>query len=96
MKIVETKGKIAEDGSIILPPSVLKNMCVEAGDNRALTTEKKQYILSNIEKTILRRRWFLAYLVSSNAVIVAVTICKSRSSHKWIMRMRCSFLLSVC
>ena len=34
MKIVETKGKIAEDGSIILPPGVLDNMCVEAGDTR--------------------------------------------------------------
>jgi hypothetical protein len=36
MKIVETKGKIAEDGSIILPPGVLKNMCVEAGDTVSL------------------------------------------------------------
>lgn len=36
MKIVETKGKIAEDGSIILQPGVLENMCVEAGDTVSL------------------------------------------------------------
>ncbi len=37
MKIVETKGKIAEDGSIILPPGVLKNMNMAAGDTVSLT-----------------------------------------------------------
>ena len=36
MKIVETKGKIAENGSIILPTGVLENMCVEAGDTVSL------------------------------------------------------------
>jgi len=32
MKIIETKGQIAEDGSITLPPGVLETMCVTAGD----------------------------------------------------------------
>lgn len=32
MKIIETKGRIAKDGSIILPPGVLESMGVEAGD----------------------------------------------------------------
>lgn len=33
MRIVETKGKIAEDGSIVLPSGVLENMRMEAGDS---------------------------------------------------------------
>ena len=32
MKIIETKGQIADSGSIILPPGVLETMCVTAGD----------------------------------------------------------------
>lgn len=32
MKIVEIKGRIAEDGSIILPPGVLESMGVSIGD----------------------------------------------------------------
>ena len=32
MKIIETKGQIADNGSIILPPGVLDTMCVTAGD----------------------------------------------------------------
>lgn len=32
MKIIETKGQIADNGSIILPPGVLETMCVTAGD----------------------------------------------------------------
>lgn len=32
MKIVEIKGRIAEDGSIILPPGVLENMGMDIGD----------------------------------------------------------------
>ncbi|MBE6834363.1 hypothetical protein [Faecalispora sporosphaeroides] len=32
MKIIETKGRVAEDGSIILPPGVLDTMFVTAGD----------------------------------------------------------------
>lgn len=32
MKIVETKGKVTKDGSIILPPGVLETMCVSIGD----------------------------------------------------------------
>lgn len=32
MKIIETKGKVADSGSIILPPGVLETMCVTAGD----------------------------------------------------------------
>lgn len=32
MKIIKTKGRIAEDGSITLPPGVLETMCVTAGD----------------------------------------------------------------
>ena len=32
MKIIETKGRIAEDGSIVLPPGVLDTMCVSTGD----------------------------------------------------------------
>lgn len=33
MRIVETKGRIAEDGSIVLPSGVLENMRMEAGDS---------------------------------------------------------------
>lgn len=36
MRIVETQGKIAEDGSIILPPGVLDGMHMEAGDTVSL------------------------------------------------------------
>lgn len=32
MKIIETKGKVADNGSIILPPGILETMCVTAGD----------------------------------------------------------------
>ena len=32
MEIIETKGRIAEDGSIILLPGVLEAMCITAGD----------------------------------------------------------------
>lgn len=32
MKIVEIKGSIAADGSILLPPSVLESMGVDIGD----------------------------------------------------------------
>ena len=32
MKIIETKGKVAGDGSIILPPGMLETMCVSIGD----------------------------------------------------------------
>ena len=32
MKIVEIKGSIAENGSIILPPGVLDTMCMDIGD----------------------------------------------------------------
>jgi len=32
MKIIETKGRIADNGSIILPPGVLETMCVTVGD----------------------------------------------------------------
>lgn len=32
MKIIETKGRVAEDGSIILPPGVLETMCITTGD----------------------------------------------------------------
>lgn len=32
MEIIETKGRVAEDGSIILSPGVLEAMCVTAGD----------------------------------------------------------------
>lgn len=32
MKIIETKGRIADNGSIILPPGVLGTMCATAGD----------------------------------------------------------------
>lgn len=32
MKIVEIKGHIAENGSIILPPGVLDTMCMDIGD----------------------------------------------------------------
>ena len=31
MKIIETKGQITDNGSIILPPGVLDTMCVTAG-----------------------------------------------------------------
>lgn len=33
MKIIETKGRIADNGSIVLPPGVLETMCVTAGDS---------------------------------------------------------------
>lgn len=36
MRIVETKGRIAEDGSIVLPSGVLENMRLEAGDSVCL------------------------------------------------------------
>ena len=32
MRLIETKGRIAEDGSIILPPGVLETMCITTGD----------------------------------------------------------------
>lgn len=32
MKIIETKGKVADNGCIILPPGVLETMYVAAGD----------------------------------------------------------------
>lgn len=32
MKIIEIKGSISEDGSIILPPGVLETMCMSVGD----------------------------------------------------------------
>ena len=32
MKIIETKGRIAKDGSILLPPGMLESMGVETGD----------------------------------------------------------------
>lgn len=37
MKLVETRGKVAEDGSIILLPGVLDTMGAEIGDSIALT-----------------------------------------------------------
>lgn len=36
MRIVETKGTIAEDGCILLPPGVLEGMRMEAGDGISL------------------------------------------------------------
>ena len=36
MRIVETKGKIAEDGTILLPPGVLEIMRMETGDTVSL------------------------------------------------------------
>ena len=32
MRIIETKGRIADNGSVVLPPDVLETMCVTAGD----------------------------------------------------------------
>ena len=32
MRIIETKGRIADNGNIVLPPDVLETMCVTAGD----------------------------------------------------------------
>jgi hypothetical protein len=32
MKIIETKGRVSEDGTIILPPGMLETMCVSTGD----------------------------------------------------------------
>lgn len=37
MKLVEAKGTIAEDGSVILPPGVLESMGMKQGDSVFLT-----------------------------------------------------------
>lgn len=47
MRLIETKGNIAEDGSIILPPGMLDSMRMESGDIVSLA-----YLSHNQEKPV--------------------------------------------
>ena len=60
MRIVETKGRIAEDGSIVLPSGVLENMRMEAGDSIRLA-----YLSRHPEKPV---NSFSEFFITENGI----------------------------